>query len=283
MADGSAPVESIPFQLAADNGHRFCLLHRPRGTTTRGALLFLPPFAEEMNRSRRAVAESARVFAGAGFAVLQIDLRGSGDSTGELEEVSWNDWLVDAERGLEWLQREFSVPCWLWGLRSGTLLATAMLARTPHRDLLLWQPVFSGQQFVNQFLRLRVAREMANEPGERGNVQALRAALSGGATVEVAGYSLRRELLDGFDAATLDLPARHQRHVVLLEVSSREPPALSPRADACVSEWRAQGASVECDVVKGNAFWQTQEIEESPALASRSCAALVRDAEGHPA
>ena len=56
----------------------FCAAEAPRAH-----ILFLPPFGEEMNRSRRHVAEAASAFAAAGWLVAVPDLFGTGDSAGE--------------------------------------------------------------------------------------------------------------------------------------------------------------------------------------------------------
>ncbi|MFN3884534.1 MAG: hypothetical protein ACK4Q4_07240 [Rhodocyclaceae bacterium] len=45
------------FFLPVADGNRFCLHHPPAGAA-RGALIYLPPFAEEMNKSRRMAAMS---------------------------------------------------------------------------------------------------------------------------------------------------------------------------------------------------------------------------------
>ena len=47
-ADG-APAEA--FFLQRGRGQLFCLFHPPRGSC-RGTVLYVPPFAEEMNRAR---------------------------------------------------------------------------------------------------------------------------------------------------------------------------------------------------------------------------------------
>ena len=100
----------------------FALHHRAPGTP-RGVVLYLHPFAEEMNKVRRMAALQARALASAGYAVLQLDLRGCGDSGGEFHEASWAGWLDDAELGARWLrQRHPDAPLWLWGARAGNLI-----------------------------------------------------------------------------------------------------------------------------------------------------------------
>ena len=70
---GRAPAE--PFFLPVGGGQRFCLYH-PAAGECRGAVLYVHPFAEEMNRSRRMAALKARELASLGFAVLQPELQG---------------------------------------------------------------------------------------------------------------------------------------------------------------------------------------------------------------
>ena len=84
-------------------------------------MLYLHPFAEEMNKSRRMAALACRALAEAGHAVLQIDLRGCGDSSADFGDASWGDWQDDVRLGLAWLDAHTpaDAPLWLWGLRAG--------------------------------------------------------------------------------------------------------------------------------------------------------------------
>jgi len=77
-----------PFFLPASRGERFCIFH-PAAGALRGAVLYLHPFAEEMNKSRRMAALQSRMLAARGIAVLQIDLFGCGDSSGDFGDASW--------------------------------------------------------------------------------------------------------------------------------------------------------------------------------------------------
>ncbi len=149
------------FFLPTGAGQRFCLFHPAQGDARRGCVLYLHPFAEELNCTRRVVARQARALASAGFGVLQIDLLGCGDSAGDFADATWPAWLSDAQQAHRWLTGHCGGPLWLWGMRSGALLA-AQLARLLQNEsepahLLFWQPVASGQQMLQQFLRLRTA------------------------------------------------------------------------------------------------------------------------------
>ncbi|HRM95473.1 MAG TPA: alpha/beta hydrolase, partial [Alicycliphilus sp.] len=118
------------FFLPGDNGQRFCLYHPPQGSSPQGRVLYLHPFAEELNSTRRVVAQQARALAKAGYGVLQIDLLGCGDSSGEFADATWAAWLHDAQQARHWLLEQGGGPLWLWGMRAGALLA-AQLAQQP--------------------------------------------------------------------------------------------------------------------------------------------------------
>jgi hypothetical protein len=95
VSAGSHGTPFEPFFLPAGSGERFCIYHAPAGEP-RGTFIYLHPFAEEMNKSRRTAALQSRMFAASGFAVLQIDLFGCGDSSGEFNEARWEIWKEDA-------------------------------------------------------------------------------------------------------------------------------------------------------------------------------------------
>lgn len=260
-------VASEPFFLPADPGYRLCLLSTPRaGKDVRGAMLHVPAFAEEMNKSRRAVAVTARRLAENGWAVLQVDLLGCGDSSGEFGDATWEVWLDDIVRAYRWLEARFGVQPTLWGLRLGGLLATQCLAKLGSQpNLLFWQPVTSGQLHLTQFLRLRVVGEILGEPEMRTDTKLLRERLAGGETLEIAGYALAPALAEPMAAATLDLPDGYPGRVWWYEVTGAGAP-LAPAAQAKIAAWRQRGIAVDAATVPGLPFWQTQEIAECPPL-----------------
>ena len=68
------------------------------------AIIHIPAFAEEMNKSRRMLAMQAQAFAGQGYAVLVLDLFGTGDSSGDFGEATWDIWLQNIDTALVWLK-----------------------------------------------------------------------------------------------------------------------------------------------------------------------------------
>lgn len=281
-------------------GQRFCIFHPPAGASgvARAALVHLHPFAEEMNKSRRMAALQARALSAAGCAVLRIDLHGCGDSSGDFGDADWESWLADVQRACAWLRTQTDAPLWLWGLRAGCLLATEAASRLDEPvNFLFWQPVLSGKQYLQQFLRLKTAGEMlggemsggegeagsgsGNVTAPGGGIAALRLQLAQGEAVEVAGYRLSPGLAAELEGAELAPPAGATR-VEWLEVAAKAEPALLPVSARRIEQWQAAGHRVRAMAVNGPAFWMTSEIAEAPALIEATVNAIAAATDAEP-
>jgi exosortase A-associated hydrolase 2 len=268
-----APAEA--FFLGSGRGERYCLYHAPHGAA-RGAFVYVHPFAEEMNKSRRMAALQARALAARGYGVLQIDLKGCGDSGGALDEARWDHWKDDVGAASAWLAQRLGLPVGLWGLRLGAVLALdyAATARAPVAQLLLWQPVLHGAAFMTQFLRLRVAAGMLGDDAQATlGTRELRAILQAGETLEVAGYPLAPRLvaaIDALDAMTMTPPCP----VHWIEIVAAADRPVAPAALRVAQTWEARGAAVTVHPVVAMQFWASQEITQSPALIDATCALL---------
>jgi len=274
-APGHAPADA--FFLDTADGPRFCLYHAPAGEC-RGALVYLHPFAEEMNRSRRMAALQARALAAQGIAVLLLDLHGCGDSGGDFGDASWDGWLRDVAQARGWVEQKTGCTAGLWGLRLGALLAVchAQRAPTPPARLLLWQPVTIGSGYLNQFLRLKLAGELLQGGSDSGGTDALREALKAGESLEIAGYALSPALADGIDAA--DARALAPRCTIdWCEVVTAPERPLPPAAARVVETWRLQGSRVHVHLAAGPQFWAAPETVDCPNLIAASSAALMND------
>lgn len=263
-APAHAPAEG--FFLPVQDGFRYCLFHAPRGAC-RGALVYLHPFAEEMNKSRRMAALQARALAALGVGVLQIDLHGCGDSSGDFGDARWDGWKRDVDAARAWLQQRLGRPAGLWGLRLGALLALdyAAGAAVVPATLLLWQPVTSGAGFLTQFLRMRVAAELLQDGAGNGGTKALRLQLEQGKPLEVAGYELAPAMAAAIERLDASVLAPRGCRIDWFEVTAAGRP-LPPAASAVATNWRAQRIDFGLQVVHGEPFWTTPEISECPAL-----------------
>lgn len=235
----------------------------------RFGLVYLPAFAEEMNRSRRMAALQARRLAALGVDVLLLDPFGTGDSGGDFAEARWETWREDATAAMAWLGARCDGQVGLWGLRVGALLAAEVAADAALRPgrLLLWQPVISGDRFLTQFLRLRVAAGMAGSAGKE-SASGLRARLQQGEALEIAGYELApalAEAIAGRDLGSLLEPLAGLP-VDLLEVAGGDAPAIGSATQRLLETSSSQGRCVRAHAVSGEHFWSLQEITLAPAL-----------------
>ncbi len=280
-----------PFHLDGPSGRLFAIYHAPAGPDRdpdSGAnVIVVPPFAEEMNRSRRMMALQARALAAAGVGCLLLDLYGTGDSGGDFGDARWNAWRDDIHAAARWLAARSRPAPHLLGIRLGGTLAAACRRDRPeaYGRLVLWQPVANGETFLTQFLRIVTAATMAGDRGAgdggpQTTTKALRQRLRAGGTVEVAGYLLHPELAGAIDALRLaDLiePAGDPAGdpVAWLELAGEADRPLPPGSRAVIEALRGRGVAIEEAVIAGEPFWARLETTVAPALIAATARALA--------
>jgi exosortase A-associated hydrolase 2 len=159
MTDPENPKRDA-FFLPSKSGDLFSIYYHPLDNSSeKGDILYIHPFADEMNKSRQMVALQAVSFAKAGFGVLQIDLQGCGDSKGEFGDATWDAWKENINTAVHWLNTKGKGPISLWGLRLGALLMMdwAKAGSVPIEKYIFWQPVLNGAMAIHQFFRLASA------------------------------------------------------------------------------------------------------------------------------
>lgn len=231
------------------------------------AVLFVPPFGEEMNKSRRMAALLGASVAMTGRPLLVPDLWGTGDSEGDFADARWEIWREDLRAAAELLHQRGVEVLDLVALRLGAVLASGVTEDLPIkvRHLLMWQPVISGGQYLTQFLRLRVASALAEGGGE--TVRAIREELARAGVVEIGGYELSLPLAMALEAMGLESGAPDPSvGITWVDVSNDPGRPMSPAGQKVVDAWRARGSAVRVEHVRGDAFWATQEITELPEM-----------------
>lgn len=264
------------FFLPLGGGKRFCVFHEPR-QDLRGVILQVHAFAEEMNLSRRMAALQARSLAAAGFAVLQMDLFGCGDSDGDFGAATWSGWGDDVVAAARWLQARTGAAPAFWGVRAGCLLAAAAARMTGESPrFLFWQPVLSGENHWRQFLRIRLAGDVVAAGDAESAPREPEPApepIDPQAAIEVAGYRVSPDLRSGLVAARLDLPPP-PGPVLCIEVNAIGKELTVPLA-AQVRAWRESGREVHAVALPGPAFWQSAEAPDSPELVAATTRLVV--------
>ena len=264
----------IPRFIDLPQGRIFVLQHSPRGFSPHAGVVLVPPFAEEMNKSRRMLTLLAEKLASQGIHVLLPDFYGTGDSEGDFADASWQGWLEQLAECIHQMQQEYQLEHYsLLAVRSGALLATAYLQQ-PHPvvdRLVLWQPVVEGSTHLTQFLRLRLASNMLSGDRDKESGNMLKQRLAAGEVVEVAGYALTSAVADGLAAASVkniapdSLPPTCWIDVVAKE--GQMPPLVNRKL---VQSWQEAGVDLQHHSCVGEPFWGSVEIVELHDMVAKS-------------
>jgi len=184
------------------------------------AVLLCPPFGQESIRAHRLFRVLADRLARAGVAVLRFDYYGCGDSPGDDAQGELEGWRRDVCVAHDELKRLSAASHVVWlGARLGASVAV-LAARSGRADparLLLWDPVFDGNQYLAHLRERHVdaleqsfvvpdpawRRELARKPEAFGS--------------ELLGYEVAPALLAqlrALDANALPLTALYETTVL---------------------------------------------------------------------
>lgn len=256
-ATGRTGATEVAAGFVSDVYPAFFLQFWPAGPP-RGHLIYLPPFGEEMNRCRAAVAEQARWFARQGLSCTVLDFYGTGESGGDLTDATLPIWRQNIEDLRVQLTQRWAAPVYLWGCRLGALIAVDYLQWHPgsSKRLLFWQPVPSGSNFVTQLLRQRAAALM--QKGEQGETTAgMKARLAAGESIEVAGYRLGGELITAIDQLEMRfLPGGGDTEIFWMEHSADGSAALGARTARVIEQLQQTGTTIAVSTFGDEPIWQ---------------------------
>ena len=168
--------------------HLYTVLHPVADPVAR--VLLAGPFASERHNSYGPWVRWARYLAARQIEVLRYDYRGIGESTGNFDEMTFEDWLEDILLLAGWMSRRLPrAPLILHGLEVGSLLAGKAFDAGIGDALLLWSPPANA----NQALRATLLRWVGLEQLLRYSSERVTAAdrirqLEQDFPVEVEGY-----------------------------------------------------------------------------------------------
>lgn len=220
-----------PFYFGPSKRPLFGVFSQARNAQSRpGAVLLCYPILGEYLRAHRAFRQLNNLLNRAGFSVLRFDYSCTGDSAGKGEAARFEDWIDDVGWAVDELRDMVGVDrVSLVGLRFGASIgALASAERSEVDRLVLWDPIISGRDFV----------EDAVGPGH------------GEATVSVEGVpltpSLRREL-EAVDLTGLEVKTPRIVNVV----ASADDPSYRPFVDGLATA----GVDADFEVVPSKGSW----------------------------
>lgn len=198
------------------------------GAARRGTCVVMcGPFGHEHTESLRAMRLLSGHMARKGFDVLRFDYRGTGDSAGEGDEATVDDWCEDTERAIAEAKRlSGATRVALVGVRLGAAIAAMVAAGRRDVDaMVLWGPALDGRTHARALRRAHM-NWLAIELRERPIAAQL---VSEG---EVLGYPFGPPMRDSMIALDArSLAGVDVRHLLMIE-HGRVPelPAWAPSA-----------------------------------------------------
>lgn len=237
------------------------------------AILILPPFAEEMNKSRRMLANIARMSAEQGYNAFCFDLFGTGDSQGDFGDSTWEIWLNDVSTILRCLKEKNIDTITVISLRSGSLFIESILQNSllTLTNIILWQPVISGSLFMNQFIRLKLAADMIGDSANRTSAKIIKQQFKNGDSVEIAGYMINAALFNPMEKQNLSsIKQAGCPDIHWFEVAPSLEQTFSPASMRVIDGLKDAEINIHMTPVQGAQFWTTSEIAEVSTLLNKT-------------
>ena len=252
------------------NSHLFLAQYTPvlgSDSSAQEAVIFIPPFGEEMNRSKRMYVLCARLLAAKGITSFCFDLSGTGDSDGEWGDFDYDDWLINLKDVIDYVQQESFQSISLISLRFGALLALDAIAEFdfPINKCVFWDPVDNGEVYMRQLVRMKIAASMAEQLKKITTKDVLEELDSNG-FVEIGGYKISNAIYSRSCqlklANNLD-QAFNKSEVHWMQTGKVEGRAKKTLPMTIKDEWVNSIVYHDVDDVR---FWMQQETTISPQL-----------------
>lgn len=218
------------------------------------ALVFCPPFAEEMVTTYARFASWSKQLEAEGIPVVRFHPFGTGESGGSFGDFSLTSAVSDACSAAE-LARNRVSPTRLgyFGLRLGATIAMLAARKQPVDLLVLWSPVTNIAQYMRELFRGQLAKEMVHQGATRvrRNSQDMIAELESGQSADLMGYEFSAQLYREMVTAEKWPETPPARHVIWLAR-----PAEEKSATAIVDQWRKSSSRIDFAVLPEPAFWE---------------------------
>jgi len=190
-----------------------------------------------------------------GYASLRFDFMGHGDSEGRFEDTSVKSRLYDINSAINYLKMKIPdvTEISLIGLRFGATLA--LLAGDSNPDvsrIVLWEPIFNCQSYLQEILRSNLATQNAVYKEIRYTRKQLVESLAQGKTISFEGYEISYPFYSEASAINLLTHDIHNKNKILVIQITRVKKDISKAHRSFIERMK----NVEHRIVVDEPFWK---------------------------
>ena len=241
-------------------------------TSSSGATVILPPFADEMNKTRHLLTSLMCQLATQGYDSFLLDNYGTGDSEGDLDLASIDIWRTDLQQLLQLIGQSSYQHVSFVAVRFGSLQLFDLLNQYPLpialKHVVLWQPLFETTKFWQQFARIKLAETLGSD--DKLTLTDLTKQLNAGNDIEIAGYPFNAVFYNSLMQLQSQFPKilNHQPvHWFNSTTTSSLAPALQQSVAVLSKKCQLNVVHLPCQP-----YWQAAELVQAPGLISQTVA-----------
>ncbi|HEY3340638.1 MAG TPA: alpha/beta fold hydrolase [Anaerolineae bacterium] len=233
-----------PISIMSQSQRMWGVLHLPNGRGPHPVVMMLHGLTGEMTGPHRLFVHAARAFAAQGIAVFRFDMRGSGESEGEFQDMTLAGEVLDAQAALEWLIGRPEIDAarvGVLGLSLGGMVQSMLAGRNPSlvRGLAYWSAAANGESFMN------VAQHTSEKNGT--STDALRQKLAQDGFVMLWGYPLGQSFIQNlFKEDSLKELANYHGKAIIIQ-NTGDPTVPSSQADLYVQHFGERAVLYKLD------------------------------------
>ena len=240
--------------VETDRGAVFAVTHLP-SRPAEAAVLICSPIQSELLKNNRREVMLARRLASRGLAVGRFHYVGTGNSDGDLGDVTIAGMAADAAAVAAALAAASGTDrIGFVATRLGSLPASSVASGWPGASLALWEPVVSGRSYLKELMRVRLMVGMRQgADGSEQVAEDVAKQLARTGSFEVMGFSIGGALKDDLERSDLKImhPADHD----LLFVQFGQRAGIRRELRALVADLEQRGAAPTVEQVPFDEAW----------------------------
>ncbi len=218
-----------------------------------GSVVIVPSvYAEAMKNYRREVL-LARSLAGTGIAVQRFHYRGTGNSHGTSDQLTFETLVQDVLSAADWLERRAGVTeVAVVGTRAGSIIAAAAARHLGNSAIAAWDPVLDADAWFREIFRARLIGQLKQGEGRPSSRDDPRVALSSAGRLDVLGYSIGNDFYRSMGGRTLSAEVASPKTMLVVQFGGD-----GPRAEyaALTNDLKARGVATDFRVVNNREAW----------------------------